>query len=47
VIIVDYQKKDMAVGPPAEMRLAREDVVSEFEQNGFRLAQEHTFLPYQ
>jgi arsenite methyltransferase len=47
VVIVDYQKKDMAVGPPAEMRLAREDVVREFEQNGFRLAKEHTFLPYQ
>jgi ubiquinone/menaquinone biosynthesis C-methylase UbiE len=47
VIIIDYQKKDMAVGPPAEMRLAREEVVSEFQQNGFRLAKEHTFLPYQ
>jgi hypothetical protein len=29
------------------MRMAREDVVKEFEQNGFRLAKEHTFLPYQ
>ena len=47
VVIVDFQKKAMAVGPPAEMRVSREDVVTEFEQNGFRLAKEHTFLPYQ
>lgn len=47
VIIIDFQKKPMSVGPPAEMRVAREDVVREFEQNGFRLAKEHTFLPYQ
>ena len=47
IIIIDFQKKAMAVGPPAEMRVAREEVVSEFEQNGFRLAKEHTFLPYQ
>jgi ubiquinone/menaquinone biosynthesis C-methylase UbiE len=47
VIIIDFQKKPMPVGPPAEMRVAREDVVGEFEQNGFRLAKEHSFLPYQ
>lgn len=29
------------------MRVAREDVLREFEQNGFRLAKEHTILPYQ
>jgi ubiquinone/menaquinone biosynthesis C-methylase UbiE len=47
VIIIDFQRKAMTVGPPAEMRVAREDVVREFEQSGFRLAKEHTFLPYQ
>jgi arsenite methyltransferase len=47
VVDIDYQKKPMAVGPPMEMRIAREDVVREFEQNGFRLAKEHTFLPSQ
>ena len=47
VVIIDFQKKDSPVGAPMEMRLAREDVVREFEQNGFRLAKEHTFLPYQ
>jgi ubiquinone/menaquinone biosynthesis C-methylase UbiE len=47
VIIIDFQKKAMTVGPPAEIRIAREDVMREFEQSGFRLAKEHTFLPYQ
>ncbi len=46
VVIVDY-RKDAPDGPPPEMRIARDDVVREFEQHGFRLAREHTFLPYQ
>jgi arsenite methyltransferase len=47
VIVIDFQKKETAVGPPAEMRVAREDVVRQFDQGGFRLTKEHTFLPYQ
>ncbi len=47
VVIVDYHKRDTGGGPPLEMRLAREDVVREFEGAGFRLAKEHAFLPYQ
>jgi ubiquinone/menaquinone biosynthesis C-methylase UbiE len=47
VAIVDYRKASMPVGPPLEMREAREDVVGEFERAGFRLVREHDFLPYQ
>lgn len=47
VVIVDFQKKESPVGAPMEMRVAREDVVKEFQQAGFRLAKEETFLPYQ
>lgn len=47
VIIIDFHKRETPVGPPQEMRVSREDVVREFEQNGFRLAKEQTFLPYQ
>ncbi len=47
VVVIDFQKKDTPVGAPMEMRVAREDVVREFERHGFRLAKEHTFLPYQ
>jgi hypothetical protein len=47
VVIVDFHKKPSPVGAPMEMRLAREDVIREFVQAGFRLAREETFLPYQ
>jgi ubiquinone/menaquinone biosynthesis C-methylase UbiE len=47
IVVVDYLKKELPVGPPPSMKMAREDVISEMEANGFRPAQEHTFLPYQ
>jgi arsenite methyltransferase len=47
IIVVDYMKKALPVGPPPEMKMAREDVIREMESNGFKLAKEHTFLPYQ
>jgi arsenite methyltransferase len=47
IVIVDFQKKESPVGAPMEMRIAREDVVREFQKAGFRLAKEETFLPYQ
>ncbi len=47
VVVIDFHKRPTPVGPPAEMRVAREDVVTEFEQAGFRLAKEQTLLPYQ
>ena len=47
IIMIDFHKKEMPVGAPMEMRIAREDLVRQMESNGFRLAKEHTFLPYQ
>ncbi len=47
IVIVDYHNRKTPVGPPMQMRLSRESVVLEFQQNGLRLAKEHTFLPYQ
>ena len=48
IVMIDfYKKKDITVGPPLEMRIAREDLIKQMERNGFRLAKEHTFLPYQ
>jgi arsenite methyltransferase len=47
VVIVDFQKKALPVGPPDEMKLAREEVIADFEPQGFRLEKEETFLPYQ
>jgi len=47
VVMIEFQKKELPVGPPVEMRIAREDLVRQMEAGGFRLAKEHTFLPYQ
>jgi arsenite methyltransferase len=47
VIMIEFHKKELPVGPPVEMKIAREAVVRQMEANGFRLAKEHTFLPYQ
>lgn len=47
VIMIDFHKRDVPVGPPAEMKIAREDLLQQMTSNGFKLAAEHTFLPYQ
>jgi arsenite methyltransferase len=47
IVMIDFHKKDLPVGPPMQMKIAREDLIKQMESNGFRLAKEHTFLPYQ
>ena len=47
VVVVDFKKAKTPVGPPMEIRIAREDLVKEMEANGFQLAAEHTFLEHQ
>jgi ubiquinone/menaquinone biosynthesis C-methylase UbiE len=47
VVHIDFQKRDLPVGPPLGMKIAREDLVKQMEGAGFVLAAEHTFLPYQ
>ena len=47
IVMIDFHKKEMPVGPPPQMKIAREDLIKQMESNGFRLAKEHTFLPYQ
>ena len=47
VVMIDFHKKDLPVGPPLQMKIAREDLIKQLEANGFRLTKEHTFLPYQ
>jgi arsenite methyltransferase len=46
VVMIDFKKAQTPVGPPVEMRIARDELVKEMEKNGFRLDAEHTFLPY-
>jgi ubiquinone/menaquinone biosynthesis C-methylase UbiE len=47
VIMIEFHKKELPVGPPVEMKIAREDLMRQMETNGFKLAKEFTFLPYQ
>jgi ubiquinone/menaquinone biosynthesis C-methylase UbiE len=47
VVMIDFHKKDLPIGPPPQMKIAREDLIKQMEKNGFRLIKEHTFLPYQ
>ena len=47
LVMIDFQKRELPVGPPLEMKIAREDVVRQLETAGFQLLKEHTFLPYQ
>jgi len=46
VAVVDF-KKESPIGPPASMRISREQMIGKFNQAGYRLVGEHDFLPYQ
>ena len=47
VAIVDWQQRDLPIGPPASHKLAREKVVEEMTAAGYALVGEPTVLPYQ
>jgi len=47
VAIVDWEKRELPVGPSLDHKLAREQVVDEMEASGYRLVAEPDVLPYQ
>ncbi|MDP2606138.1 MAG: methyltransferase domain-containing protein [Deltaproteobacteria bacterium] len=47
IVMIDFHKKELPVGPPMQMKIAREDLIKQLDSNGYRLAKEHSFLPYQ
>jgi SAM-dependent methyltransferase len=47
LVIVDFHKRELPVGPPPPHKLARDQVVSEVEAGGFRFIEEHDLLKYQ
>jgi len=47
IVMIDFHKKESPIGPPLQMRIAREDLIKQMETNGYRLTKEHTFLPHQ
>ena len=47
LVIVDFHKRKMPVGPPVEMKIGRKTCVKEIQSAGFHLVQEFRFLKYQ
>ncbi|MEK7469936.1 MAG: class I SAM-dependent methyltransferase [Planctomycetota bacterium] len=47
LVIIDFRKGDLPVGPPDEMKLAPEVVRSELELSGLVQTAEESFLPHQ
>ncbi len=47
IVVIDFYKKDLPVGPPSSMKLSDEEVISEFRNAGFALAKRLDILPYQ
>jgi ubiquinone/menaquinone biosynthesis C-methylase UbiE len=47
VVVVDFRKPPLPIGPPPEMKLDEETVIAEFKQAGFVLSRREAFLPYQ
>jgi ubiquinone/menaquinone biosynthesis C-methylase UbiE len=45
--IVDFHKRELPVGPPPAMKIAKTDLIAELDQAGFGLREEFDFLPYQ
>ena len=47
VVVIDFYKRDLPVGPLPPMKLSEQDVIAEFQQAGFKLAKRLDILPYQ
>ena len=48
IAIVDfYRNRKTPPGPPRAVKIARSQVIREFQRAGYRLYREHKFLPYQ
>lgn len=47
IIIVDFQKRPLPVGPNVEMKIDEKDLEKELSAAGLKITKRHTFLPYQ
>ncbi len=47
LIIVDFFKKELPIGPGLEMKIAKSDVISSIEKAGFELTRDVNLLEYQ
>jgi arsenite methyltransferase len=47
IVILEFYKKPLPVGPPESMKLTEEEVVGELQAAGFKKTKSFDFLPYQ
>ena len=48
LVLVEFMEGDLPAGPPASIKISRDEIVSLTENAGFRLAEDHSdLLPYQ
>lgn len=47
IVIIDFYKKKLPVGPPESMKISEEAIVAELKSAGFRQTRSFDFLPYQ
>ena len=47
IVVVDFYKKDLPIGPPPAMKISDADVIAEFRGAGFTLSKRLDTLPYQ
>ena len=47
IVVIDFYKKDLPVGPPPAMKLGPAEVIGEFQKAGFTLGKQLDILPYQ
>jgi ubiquinone/menaquinone biosynthesis C-methylase UbiE len=47
IVVVDFHKKTLPVGPPPSMKLSDQEVIAEFQKAGFALRKRLDTLPYQ
>ncbi len=47
IVIVDFHKKELPVGPPPSMKLTGQEVIDELTAAGFKKSASYDFLPYQ
>lgn len=47
LVVIDFEKRPLPVGPPVAEKVSREDAQREIEKAGFTLRAAYTFLPHQ
>ncbi|GIU77186.1 MAG: methyltransferase type 11 [Bryobacteraceae bacterium] len=47
IVVIDFHKRPLPVGPPPDEKLAEEEVIAEFQKSGFRLDRKHDWLEHQ